>query len=111
MFPTLLLLAVPAPATQSPSLHVRVDAPVPTTIFEQRLAAEGFDVLTRSDTKKATPPWFVELVVQPAERAALEARGLEVEVIAKGRPLRDILEEQSLTDGIRSKRTSTRSVR
>jgi len=83
-------------------VHVRVDAPVPAAVFEQQLAAEGFDVLFGATPDRPGPPWSVELIVLPAERAALAARGLTIEVIAKGRPFADILAEQSAARGVPS---------
>ena len=106
MLSTLLLLAATTPLPQGhlqgPSAHVRVAAPVRSDVFELQLAAEGFDVLFGATPDQTGPPWSVELIVLPAEHAALVARGLTIEVIAKGRPFADILAEQSAARGVPS---------
>ena len=95
-----------APAT---NWHVRVTSRLAATVLEGRLEDAGFDVLhglTRGLGSPDAAPvrgHAVELVTSAVERRTLRALaipGMQLEVLAKGRPLRDILAERSQTDGV-----------
>jgi hypothetical protein len=106
---TLLLVAAlsaAAGARQDATLqHVRVAVPGPVDGAAARapalvaelaaeLAAAGFDVLHGAD--RAGGAGAVELVVSTAERRALESRGLDVELLARGQPFASIQSEWQL---------------
>lgn len=59
------------------------------------LELEGFDV-----EGAEISPRGVRLVVTAEERALLVARGLDVQLVEQGRPLRDILAERAVGDGV-----------
>jgi hypothetical protein len=75
-------------------LRVRVETAYPMALGE-RLEREGYDV-----PHDAASPAGLELIVTDAELAGLRARGFEVKIINRGRPLRDVLAEREAADGV-----------
>lgn len=88
LFRALTLAALLAPLATAQSLqHVRVSAPDAPSLAEI-LEQEGFDVIEGSVHSRS-----LELVVSEASAALLKARGLTVQLIARGRPYSEIQRE------------------
>jgi predicted deacylase len=87
----LALLALPAPTPRAgghdPLVHVKLAHPGAAGLADE-LGSRGFDVVEGS-----VGPDALELVVTAAERARLELEGHALELLAVGRPFRDIQAE------------------
>lgn len=81
-----LLFFAQARAADEPLSRVRVSHDNAAALAHE-LRAEGFDVLEGSITRMS-----LELVVSPAEKELLSGRGLRLELLEIGRPLRDIID-------------------
>jgi carboxypeptidase T len=77
--------------TEEPLLHVRIVTMDPGGLSKQ-LLSEGYDVL---HTHSA---FGIEVIGSRQEVDSLIQRGLDVQVLAQGRPLREILQEQRQGD-------------
>ncbi|HMB71176.1 MAG TPA: M14 family zinc carboxypeptidase, partial [bacterium] len=84
---TAVVLAVAIPARAEPLRHVRIEAQdAPSLAVE--LLRSGFDVL-----EGETGPGTVDVIVTAEDLELLRDRGLQPELIATGRPYRDIQQE------------------
>ena len=91
-----LLCLTGLPALAQPSTHVRLDvadAPSLAALLED----QGFDVIEGSVRASR-----LELVCSPQSLALLEKRGFQPQILAQGRPFRDIQAQQQAPDAVPS---------
>jgi len=90
---TLSLFLLASTASAQSLVHVRVETPDASSLGES-LLNEGYDVLEGSITSSK-----FELVLSDPEFEALTRRGLDLQLIARGRPFNDIQAEQEIPVG------------
>jgi len=78
------VLSAPLQAQTLARVHIRTDDP---RFLAAQLEADGLDVL------EPIGPSGFDAIVNPLQRASLQARGIEVELVAAGRPFADIQRE------------------
>jgi len=85
-----------AAGEERPLLRVRVATPDPASLARQ-LEREGYDVLEGGGAAVG-----LDVIVTDAELNGLRVRGFEVKIVNRGRPLRDVLAEREVADGVPS---------